>query len=94
MQRLLEDHWGFPSLREWQTGPVMSLRGGTPTLAILPTGGGKSLCFQLPALARGGTCLVISPLVALMKDQCDVLRRMGIRAEAVSYTHLTLPTKA
>tara|TARA_B110000003_G_scaffold49514_1_gene48360 strand:- start:4741 stop:6570 length:1830 start_codon:yes stop_codon:yes gene_type:complete len=82
MQRLLEDHWGFPSLREWQTGPVMSLRGGTPTLAILPTGGGKSLCFQLPALARGGTCLVISPLVALMKDQCDVLRRMGIRAEA------------
>ena len=82
MQHLLEEHWGFPSLREWQMGPVMSLRGGTSTLAVLPTGGGKSLCFQLPALARGGTCLVISPLVALMKDQCDVLRRMDIRAEA------------
>ena len=80
--RLLQTHWGFEGLREHQCGPVLGLLGGEHTLALMPTGGGKSLCFQLPALARGGLCLVVTPLIALMEDQCESLRARGIRAEA------------
>ena len=58
------------------------LSEGRHVVALLPTGGGKSLCFQLPALVRGGLCLVVTPLIALMEDQCEDLRRRGIRAEA------------
>ena len=79
---LLKEHWGFDGLRPFQIGPIQDLHEGKHVLALLPTGGGKSLCFQLPALARGGVCLVISPLVSLMEDQCSALRRLGIKAEA------------
>ncbi|MDA0939535.1 MAG: RecQ family ATP-dependent DNA helicase [Bacteroidetes bacterium] len=82
LRSLLQKHWGFERLRAHQTGPVLDLHAGRHTLALLPTGGGKSLCFQLPALARGGLCLVVTPLIALMEDQCEALRRKGIRAEA------------
>jgi len=82
LRALLQRHWGFDGLRAHQTGPVLDLHAGRHTLALLPTGGGKSLCFQLPALARGGLCLVVTPLIALMEDQCETLRRKGIRAEA------------
>ena len=82
LQTLLEAHWGFTDLRPCQVGPVLDLAQGNHALALLPTGGGKSLCFQLPALARGGLCLVVTPLVALMEDQCAQLRHRGIRAEA------------
>ena len=80
----LQSYWGFNSLRSNQEGPVKSLTSGSDTLAILPTGGGKSLCYQLPALCRGGMCLVISPLIALMEDQCDQLKRLGVKAEALT----------
>ena len=79
---LLKKHWGFSSLRPHQIGPASDLLSGKHTLAFLPTGGGKSLCFQLPALARGGLCLVVTPLIALMEDQCESLKKKGIRAEA------------
>jgi len=79
---LLKEHWGYDQLRPHQVGPVLDLAAGRNTLALLPTGGGKSVCFQLPALARGGLCLVVTPLVALMEDQCQTLRKMGLRAEA------------
>ncbi|MGB1636968.1 MAG: DEAD/DEAH box helicase, partial [Flavobacteriales bacterium] len=79
---LLKKHWGYDQLRPHQVGPVLDLAAGRHTLALLPTGGGKSVCFQLPALARGGLCLVVTPLVALMEDQCRTLRKMGLRAEA------------
>lgn len=82
LRSLLRTHWGFDDLREHQRGPVLELHAGHHTLALLPTGGGKSLCFQLPALARGGLCLVLTPLVALMEDQCEALRKKGIAAEA------------
>lgn len=82
LRTLLKKHWGFDGLRPHQRGPVLDLHAGRHTIALLPTGGGKSLCFQLPALARGGLCLVVTPLIALMEDQCEALRRKGIRAEA------------
>jgi ATP-dependent DNA helicase RecQ len=82
LNQLLRLHWGFDGLRPHQTGPVLGLLRGEHTLALMPTGGGKSLCFQLPALARGGLCLVVTPLIALMEDQCEGLRAKGIRAEA------------
>ena len=80
--QLLHTHWGFEDLRPHQTAPALGLWRGEHTLALMPTGGGKSLCFQLPALARGGLCLVVTPLIALMEDQCEGLRAKGIRAEA------------
>ncbi|MEE2918872.1 MAG: RecQ family ATP-dependent DNA helicase [Bacteroidota bacterium] len=82
LQELLKRHWGFETLRAHQVGPVLGLWRGEHTLSLLPTGGGKSLCFQLPALAREGLCLVITPLIALMEDQCEGLRKKGVRAEA------------
>ena len=75
LQSLLEAHWGFDTLRPHQLGPVLDLHQGHHVLALMPTAGGKSLCFQLPALARGGLCIVITPLVALMEDQCETRRK-------------------
>ena len=62
---------------------IQSVLDGKDTLALLPTGGGKSICFQVPALARDGVCLVITPLIALMKDQVENLRKKGITAFAI-----------
>src|ERR1041385_4021011 len=68
-KELLATHWGFPDLRPVQRRVVRSVLAGRDTLAILPTGGGKSLCFQLPALVLDGLTIVVSPLLALMQDQ-------------------------
>ena len=78
--RLLRDTFGLSRLREGQEAVIASVMGGAPTLAVMPTGGGKSLCYQLPALLLPGTTVVVSPLIALMKDQCDKLRELGIAA--------------
>ena len=77
---LLRQHWHYSSFRPQQEEIIKSVLEGKDTLALLPTGGGKSLCFQVPTLARPGLCLVISPLIALMKDQTDSLRRKNITA--------------
>lgn len=84
LEQILEQHWGFPAFRPSQVEVVMSAAAGRDTLAILPTGGGKSICYQVPGLYRGGVCLVISPLVALMQDQVEGLKRKGISAEALT----------
>lgn len=76
--------FGHPAFRPGQEAIVRSVLGGRPTLAILPTGGGKSLCYQLPALLLPGTTLVVSPLVALMKDQVDQLQARGVAATFVN----------
>jgi len=85
MQRaedLLKKYWGYTSFQPLQQEIIGSILAGSDTLAIMATGGGKSLCYQLPALCCGGLTLVISPLIALMKDQVDDLNRRGIPAAA------------
>lgn len=80
IHEVLRSHWGYTGFRPMQEGIVRSAMEGRDTLALLPTGGGKSICFQVPALAMGGLCIVVSPLIALMRDQVERLRDMGVSA--------------
>src|SRR5436190_19777053 len=77
---ILRSTFGFPAFRDGQQAVVNRLLAGKSVLAIFPTGGGKSLCYQLPALLLDGLTVVVSPLIALMKDQIDFLQRRGIEA--------------
>lgn len=78
--KILKKYWGYDSFRPMQQEVIASILAGHDTLALMPTGGGKSLTFQVPGLMCSGICLVITPLVALMKDQVDALRKLGIKA--------------
>ena len=82
-EEILQRYWGYTSFRSVQRQIIESVYGGNDTLALMPTGGGKSITFQVPALAKEGICLVITPLIALMKDQVEQLKRRGIKAEAI-----------
>jgi ATP-dependent DNA helicase RecQ len=81
--KILEDYWGYTAFRPLQEDIIHSIASGKDTLGLMPTGGGKSLTFQAPALAVEGVCLVVTPLIALMKDQVDNLRQIGVKATAV-----------
>lgn len=80
---LLKKHFGFSNFRPYQEAVCVSVTNGNSALLVMPTGAGKSLCYQLPAIARGGTSLVVSPLVALMEDQVAKLQQWGLRAERI-----------
>ena len=80
---ILHEVFGYESFRGIQEDIIESIGQGRDTLGLMPTGGGKSLCFQVPTLAQEGLCLVVTPLIALMKDQVRSLRQRGIKAEMV-----------
>ena len=82
-QEILKRYWGYDDFRGIQREIIESVGSGHDTLGLMPTGGGKSITFQVPALAKDGTCIVITPLIALMKDQVDNLRRRGVKAAAI-----------
>ncbi|MBO5804336.1 MAG: RecQ family ATP-dependent DNA helicase [Bacteroidales bacterium] len=88
MEKILEKYWGYTSFRPKQREIIDSALAGRDTLAILPTGGGKSLCFQIPSLARPGIAIVVTPLISLMKDQVQNLKARGIKALAI-YSGMT-----
>ncbi len=82
-RQVLTKYWGFTSFKPLQEEIIRSIDQGKDTLGLMPTGGGKSMTFQVPAMAKEGICLVITPLIALMKEQVDRLNRMEIRAMAI-----------
>ena len=82
-KEILRTYWGYPDFRGIQREIIESIASGKDTLGLMPTGGGKSITFQVPALAQDGVCIVITPLIALMKDQVQHLKERGILAEAI-----------
>ena len=82
-QSILQKYWGYPDFRGIQRNIIESIANGRDTLGLMPTGGGKSITFQVPALAQEGVCIVITPLIALMKDQVLHLKERGILADAI-----------
>ena len=88
MKTLLKKYFGYDTFRPLQEEVIANVLNGKDSFVLMPTGGGKSLCYQLPALKLPGITLVISPLIALMKDQVDALQANGIKAEFINSSQL------
>jgi len=82
-RQTLQKYWGYGTFRALQEDIILSIGAGRDTLGLMPTGGGKSITFQVPAMAHDGICLVVTPLIALMKDQVENLKKKGIKAHAI-----------
>ena len=82
-KEILKKYWGFSEFRTLQEEIITSVLEQRDVIALLPTGGGKSICFQIPAIVKEGVCLVVSPLIALMKDQVESLIQKGIKAAII-----------
>src|SRR6184192_4777281 len=80
LKQTIAQYWGFRAFRPLQEQAMRAVLDGRDSLVVMPTGGGKSLCYQAPAVLRGGTTVVISPLISLMKDQVDGLRSIDVAA--------------
>src|SRR5437660_9492043 len=91
---VIQRHWGFRSLRPLQEPAMRAVLDGRDSLVVMPTGGGKSLCYQAPALLRGDTTVVVSPLIALMKDQVDSLHALGVPAVQLDSSQTTVERSA
>ncbi|MEQ9580565.1 MAG: RecQ family ATP-dependent DNA helicase, partial [Arenibacter sp.] len=83
-KNILDKFWGFPDFKNSQEDIINAVLGGQDVLALLPTGGGKSLCYQVPALTNEGICIVVSPLIALIRNQVGTLKKLGIKAIALT----------
>ena len=94
LRPLLREHFGFEAFRPYQEAVCQAVTSGQDVLLVMPTGAGKSLCYQLPGLARAGTTLVISPLIALMEDQVSKLRKLGLAAERIHSGRNRLASRA
>src|ERR1700739_4531230 len=81
--QVLRQVFGFPGFRGQQDAAVRHVAGGGDALVLMPTGGGKSICYQIPALCRPGTAVIVSPLIALMNDQVAAMRQLGVAAAAL-----------
>src|SRR6476619_3670782 len=86
-EQILQDVFGYGAFRGEQREIVIHLAGGGDALVLMPTGGGKSLCYQIPSLLRDGIGVVVLPLIALMQDQVDALAEVGVRAAFLNSTH-------
>src|SRR5688500_8552450 len=84
LQEVLVRYWGYTTFRPLQQEAMQAILGGRDSVVVLPTGGGKSLCFQVPALVRPGLAVVVSPLISLMKDQVDTLVGNGVPAAVLN----------
>ncbi len=93
-QNILKSTFGYDTFRHHQAEIIAALNSGRDAFALMPTGGGKSVCYQIPALIRDGAGIVISPLIALMQDQVDALRQLGIRAEFLNSTQTSSEQRA
>ncbi len=87
-RQILTRYWGFTSFKPLQEDIIRSVAEGKDTLGLMPTGGGKSITFQVPALASEGICLVITPLIALMKDQVNRLNSLEIKVNSYSFRNV------
>src|ERR1700748_2194821 len=90
LQQILKQYWNYDAFRPMQEDIIAAAMEGKNCFAMLPTGGGKSICYQVPALAKDGFCLVVSPLIALMQDQVMQLRKRGVDA---AFIHSGLTAK-